>query len=147
VHLFAKSSAFQWPFDCSFKTGVEGATRTVLGLALVIVLLGLAGKLFSFGSLIVQGGRSQPAISVADLESRLKEQNVFGRVGDARTKLSCEQAPAPWDFVCSFEPTPQTSTTRVKFGVRVTSSGGIFEFSALTPAVADLPAPVKGYGG
>ena len=65
----------------------------------------------------------------------------------ARTKLSCEQAPAPWDFVCSFEPTPQTSTTRVKFGVRVTSRGGIFEFSALTPAVVDLPAPVKGHGG
>jgi hypothetical protein len=126
---------------------VEGAKRTVLGLALVIVLLGLAGKLFSFGSLIVQGGRPQPAVSVADLESRLKTQNVFGRVGDTRTKLACEQAPAPWDFVCSFEPTPQTSTTRVKFGVRVTSSGSIFELSALSPAEADLPAPTKGYAG
>jgi hypothetical protein len=74
------------------QTGVEDAKRNVLGLALVIVLFALAGKLFSFGSLIVQGGQSQPAISVTDLESRLKEQNVFGRVGDARTKLSCEQA-------------------------------------------------------
>ena len=134
-------------FQLLVQTGVEGAKRTVLGLALVIVLFGLAGKLFSFGSLIVQGGRSQPAIGVADLESRLKEQNVFGRVGDAQTKLACEQAPAPWDFVCSFEPTPQTSTTRVTFGVRVSSSGTIVELSALIPADADLPAPVKGYMG
>jgi len=127
------------------QTDVEGAKRTVLGLALVCILLALAGKLMSFGSLIVQGARSQPAISVAGLESRLKEQNVFGRVGDAQ--LACEQAPAPWDFVCSFEPTPQTSTTRVKFGVRVSSSGTIVELSALIPADADLPAPVKGYMG
>ena len=121
--------------------------RTVLGLLLVCILVALAGKLVNFGSLIVQGARSQPAISVAGLESRLKEQNVFGRVGDAQTKLACEQAPAPWNFVCSFEPTPQTSRTRVKFGVRVTSSGGIFEISALTPADADLPAPTKPYAG
>lgn len=121
--------------------------RTVLGLLLVCILVALAGKLVSFGSLIVQGARSQPAISVAGLESRLKEQNVFGRVGDAQTKLACEQAPAPWNFVCSFEPTPQTSRTRVKFGVRVMSSGGIFEISALTPADADLPAPTKPYAG
>jgi len=129
------------------QTDVEGAMRTVLGLLLVCILVALAGKLVSFGSLIVQGARSQPAISVAGLESRLKEQNVFGRVGDAQTKLACEQAPAPWNFVCSFEPTPQTSRTRVKFGVRVTSSGGIFEISALTPADADLPAPTKPYAG
>ena len=129
------------------QTDVEGAKRTVLGLALVCILLALAGKLMSFGSLIVQGARSQPAISVAGLESRLKEQNVFGRVGDAQTKLACEQAPAPWDFVCSFEPTPRTSTTRVTFGVRVSSSGTIVELSALIPADADLPAPVKGYMG
>ena|SRR6476659_5061042 len=121
--------------------------RTVLGLLLACILVALAGKLVSFGSLIVQGARSQPAISVAGLESRLKEQNVFGRVGDAQTKLACEQAPAPWNFVCSFEPTPQTSRTRVKFGVRVTGSGGIFEISALTPADADLPAPTKPYAG
>lgn len=133
-------------FQLLDRTGVEDAKRTVLGLALVIVLLGLAGKLFSFGSLIVQGGRPQPAISVADLESRLRADNLW-RVGDARMKLACEQTPGPWDFVCSFEPTPQTSTTRVKFGVRVTSSGTIVELSALIPADADLPAPVKGYMG
>jgi hypothetical protein len=132
-------------FQLLVQTGVEGAKRTVLGLALVIVLIGLAGKLFSFGSLIVQGGRPLPKISVASLESKLRAQNVFGRAGDARTNLACEQTTAPWDFVCSFEPTPQTSRTRVKFGVRVTSSGGLFEFSALTPADADLPAPVKPY--
>jgi hypothetical protein len=126
---------------------VESAKRTVLGLVLVCVLVGLAGKLVSFGSLIVHGGRPQPAVSVPDLESRLRAQNVFGRVGDARTKLACEQGSETWDFVCSFEPTPQTSTTRVKFGVRVTRSGAIFELSALTPAEADLPAPTKGYAG
>ena len=134
-------------FHLLAQTDVEGAKRTVLGLSLVCILVALAGKLVSFGSLIVQGARSQPAISVAGLESRLKEQNVFGRVGDVRTKLACEQAPAPWNFVCDFEPTPQTSRTRVKFGVRVTSSGGIFEISALTPADADLPAPTKPYAG
>ena len=125
------------------QTGVEGAKRTVFGLALVCVLVALAGKLVTFGSLIVQGGRTQPAISVATLESRLKEQNAFGRAADAQSKLKCELAPEPWDFVCSFEPTPRTSRTRVKFGVRVTSSGGIFETSALTPAEADLPTPTK----
>jgi len=89
------------------------------------------------------GARPHSSISVPDLESRLRAQNVFGRVGNVRTKLACEQATAPWDFVCSFEPTPQTSTTRVKFGVRVSSSGTIFELSALSPAEADLPAPTK----
>lgn len=126
---------------------MEGAKRTVLGLVLVCVLIGLGGKLISFGSLLVPGARPQSSISIPDLESRLRAQNVFGRVADARTKLTCEQAAVPWDFVCSFAPTPQTSTTRVKFGVRVSFSGTIVELSALTPTDADLPAPTTGYVG
>jgi hypothetical protein len=129
------------------QTGVQGAERTVLGLAFVCVLFLLAWKLIGFGSLIVQGVRPHSAVSVPDLESRLRAQNVFGVVGNARTKLACEQTTAPWDFGCSFQPTPQTSTTRVKFGVRVSSRGTIVELSALSPAEADLPAPTKGHAG
>jgi hypothetical protein len=147
AHLFVKVVGVSLALQLLAQAGVEGAERTVLGLALVCVLFLLAGKLIGFGNLIMQGVRPQSAVSVRVLESRLRAQNVFGLVGDARTKLACEQATAPWDFGCSFEPTPQTSTTRVKFGVRVSRSGTIVELSALSPADADLPAMSKGDAG
>ena len=55
----------KWPFHCSLKTGVESAKRTVLGLVLVCVLVGLGGKLVSFGRPIVgtAAGRSRQSAS------------------------------------------------------------------------------------
>ncbi len=107
-------------------------------------------RLFRFASLLGEniGARESlvpqyKTLTVPEVESRLREQNAFGMVRDARTKLQCEKATAPWNFSCTFEPTPLTSTTRVKFGIRADNNGTILETSQLTPADAALPAPTK----
>ena len=130
---------------------MDQTKRVILGAVLVWVLLGLAWNLVGFTNFVVQTTHDGRAIiaahnrtpSIPELEARLRVQNVFGYTANPMAKLRCEKTPMPWDFTCSFEPTPLTSTTRVKFGIRVDNNGTIFEYSRLAPADAALPAPEK----
>jgi hypothetical protein len=74
---------------------VEDVKRIVLGLAAVWVFLGLFGNLIGFTSLIGQSFRDSQSflphyrtLSVPEIESWVREQNLFGMVRDARTKTA-----------------------------------------------------------
>ena len=118
-----------------------------MGCVLIYVVGSLAGSLLQLPAL-VRGAQSflphQKQVRPQELEAQLKQQNVFGLVAQAGSNLHCQPSTGrQWDFVCTFSPTPKTSTTRVQFGVTVTGDGSIFEISRLAPTSTNLPAPEK----
>ena len=82
-------------------------------------------------------------LSPHELELQMLDRNVFGLVRKPRTDLRCERRTGAWTFVCSFLPTPTTSSARVQFGVVVDHDGAIYEISRLIPVGTALPTPEK----
>src|SRR5437899_3304414 len=104
--------------------GFQAAKRFALGFALICILWSLAGNLVGFTNLVVDGTRQSHAIvdaektlSPHELELQLLDRNAFGLVRKPRADLRCEPRTGAWTFVCSFLPTPATSSVRVQFGV------------------------------
>jgi len=130
--------------------GFQAAKRFALGFALICILWSLAGNLVGFTNLVVDGTRQSHAIvdaektlSPHELELQLLDRNAFGLVRKPRADLRCEPRTGAWTFVCSFLPTPATSSVRVQFGVVVDRKRTIFEISRLTPVGTALPSPEK----
>ena len=130
---------------------LKGVLRVFLIVSIISASLSLAQRLVGVAGGIAGDLHAVPSfnpgtlprpVTGSDIEQRLEQQNVFG-VGDTRKRLHCQNATTPWNFVCTFEPTPRTSTTRVKFGVRADTNGVPLEESTLTPSDADLPAPKR----
>jgi len=133
---------------------VHSAMRFVVGCVLVFVVLALVDQIRLFTSLFSHRLQDPRAAFVPqrkqqahkqqahlDIETRLKKMHAFRLVAESNQDLRCEERGSPWSYVCSFVPTPTTSTARLRFGVMVDSKGMVRELSSLSPEGTVLAPP------
>jgi hypothetical protein len=88
-----------------------------------------------------EAARKQASIGKVTART-LESQFVQKRVVSQGARIHCDPVAAHWDYVCTYLPTPKTSSTRVQFGVQVDRTSWV-QTSPIVPEGTDIPAPSK----